>query len=102
MEIGDRVNCPPVKINLRQRSTPVYNAPPFDTPFHLREAYDHELKDMLSAGILEPMGLRERDGCSEAFPVLKGEGHSVDLVSDFKNIDVSSVRHIPLTRQINC
>ena len=79
----DRVNIEPVRINLRS----VYSARPFDTPYYLRDVFDRELKDMLDAGILEPNGLRESDWCSRSFPVQKGDGSSVRLVSDFKSIN---------------
>ena len=36
----DRVNIAPVKINLRPGSIPVYNAQPFECPYHLRDAFD--------------------------------------------------------------
>ena len=83
----DRVNVAPVKINLKPGHVPVFSARPFDTPYHLRGAYDCELRDILRAEILEPMGLRESDWCSRAFPVLKGDGSSVRLVTDFKSIN---------------
>ena len=67
----DRVNVAPVKISLKPGSIPVYSARPFDTPYHLRGAYDRELRDMLEAEIIEPMGLRESNWCSRSFPVLK-------------------------------
>ena len=77
------MNIPPVKIRIREGSNPIYNARAFDSPYHLHAAYDREIKDMMKAGILEPMGLRELDWCSQAFPVLKGDGSNVRLVSDF-------------------
>ena len=83
----DRVNIEPVQLSLKPGSVPVYSARPYDTPYHLRPAFDRELKDMLEAEILEPMGLKESDWCSRSFPVLKGDGSSVRLVSDFKNVN---------------
>ena len=65
----------------------MYQARPFNTPYHLRSAFDQEIRDMLDAGVLEPMGLKERAWCSRSFPVLKGDGSSVRLVSDFKNVN---------------
>ena len=76
-----------MKISLKPGSIPVYSARPFDTPYHLRGAYDRELRDMLEAEIIEPMGLRESNWCSRSFPVLKSDGSSVRLVSDFKNVN---------------
>ena len=83
----DRVNIEPVQLSLKPGSVPVYSARPYDTPYHLRPAFDRELKDMLEAEILEPMGLKESEWCSRSFPVLKGDGSSVRLVSDFKNVN---------------
>ena len=72
------------------------------------EAYDRELKDMIDAELIEPMGLRESQWCSRAFPVLKGDGCSVRIVSDFKNVNrcISRPAHPTdsaqqLLRQIN-
>ena len=48
----DRVSIEPVHLSLKPGSVPVYNARPFDTPFHLRPAYDRELKDMLDAKLI--------------------------------------------------
>ena len=42
---------------------------------------------MLEAEIIEPMGLKESNWCIRSFPVLKGDGSSVRLVSDFKNVN---------------
>ena len=42
---------------------------------------------MMQAGILEPMGLRESEWCSRAFPVLKQDGCNVRLVKDFKALN---------------
>ena len=74
---NDRVSIPPVNLSLKPGSIPVYNSRPFDCPYHLRQAYDRELKDMIDAELIEPMGLRESQWCSRAFPVLKGDGCSV-------------------------
>ena len=80
------MNIPPVKISLRDGSIPSYNARVFDTPYHLRAAYDKELKIMIDAGILEPMGLRESDWCSHIFPVLKNDRAMVRVVTDIKTL----------------
>ena len=87
LEKGDRVNIEPVEITLKPGSKPVYSARPYDTPYHLRDAYDLEIKNMINAGILEPMALRESEWCSRGFPVVKGDWCSVRLVSDFKSIN---------------
>ena len=82
---SDRVS--PVSLSLKPGSIPVYHSRPFDCPYHLRKAYDRELKDMIDAELIEPMGLRESEWCSRAFPVLKGDGCSVRIVSDFKAVN---------------
>ena len=55
LEKGDRINAPPLSISLREGAVPTYNACLFDTPFHLREPYDRELKNMMETGVLEPI-----------------------------------------------
>ena len=61
----DRVNIEPVQLSLKPGSIPVYSARPFDTPFHLRPAFDRELKDMLEAEILEPMSWKKATGVDD-------------------------------------
>ena len=87
LEKKDRLNIAPVSLNLKEGSIPSYQSRAYDTPYHLREPYDRELNDMMQAGILEPMALRESEWCSRAFPVLKGDGHKVRLVTDFKALN---------------
>ena len=60
LEKGDRINKSSISISLKEGSIPSYQARPYDTPYHLRKPYDRELQNMMEAGILEPMGLRER------------------------------------------
>ena len=65
---------PPVKISLREGSVPYHNARAFDMPCHLRAAYEKERRNMMDAGIFEPIGLWESDWCLCLFPVLKNDG----------------------------
>ena len=46
----DRMNIKPVKIELKPDAVPCYNANPYDTPFHLREPYEREIKAMVDGG----------------------------------------------------
>ena len=87
LDKSDRVSIPPVNLSLKPGSVPVYNSRPFDCPYHLRRSYDEELKDMIDADLIEPMGLKESPWCSRAFPVLKGDKQSVRIVSDFKAVN---------------
>ena len=79
LEKTDRLNIALVSINLKEGSIPSYQSRAYDTPYHLHEPYDRELNDMMQAGILEPIALRESDWCSRAFPVLKGDRCNVTL-----------------------
>ena len=56
---------------------------------------------MLEAEIIEPMGLKESNWFSRSFPVLKGDGSSVRLVSDFKNVNRCIKRPNHLTDSAN-
>ena len=56
-------------------------------PFHLRKAYTKELKNCLDAGILEKCGMEPSQWASKAFPVIKGNGKEVRIVSDFKQLN---------------
>ena len=65
-----------IPISLKEVLVSSYQARPNDTQFHLRRSYDKELQNMMEAEIFEPMGLRESEWCSRAFPVLKSDGCS--------------------------
>ena len=86
LEKGSRINIPPLSISLKEGSVPSYLARPYDTPIHLRQAYDKELQNKMDAGILEPMGLRESDWCLRAFLVLKSDGCNVRVVTELKAV----------------
>ena len=83
---NDRIKCPDVRIVLdsTKKITPRAHTRPYDTPFHLREAFDRELKEALDAGVLSPC--TEPSECAHRlFPVAKaGQPGKVRLVADFK------------------
>ena len=60
---------------------PTFCTHPYDTPFHLREMYEKEIKNSLDAGT-EP-----REWARKTFPVPNGDGTSVRIVSDFKRLN---------------
>ena len=55
LEKDEKIIITPSSISPREGSVPTYNACLFDMHFHLREPYDRELKNMMEAGILEPI-----------------------------------------------
>ena len=59
-ELGpeDRMKVEPVKLKLKSdfEIRPSFCSKPFDTPYHLREMYEKELKRALDAGHLAPCG----------------------------------------------
>ena len=79
----------PVKIRLKENSgvRPSHCSWPYETPFHLRKAYTKEIKACLDAGILEKCGEEPSQWASKAFPVIKGNGKDVRIVSDFKTLN---------------
>ena len=89
MEKGDRIRQDPIKIKLKENSgiPPSHCSRPYDTPFHLRKAYTKEIKNCLDAGILEKCGMEPSQWASKAFPVVKGNGKDVRIVSDFKQLN---------------
>ena len=52
----DRIKVPDVRIVLdpSKNVSPKAHTRPYDTPYHLREAFDTELREALEAGILSP------------------------------------------------
>ena len=84
LSLHDRMNIKPVKIELKPNAVPCYNARAYDTPYHLREPYEREIKDMVDGGLIEPCGLDTSMWCSRAFLVLKSDKKSCRVVADFK------------------
>ena len=54
----------------------------------------------METGILEPMGLKESEWCSQTFPVMKSDGCNVCIVTDFKVLKRCVKRPNQLLRQI--
>ena len=82
----DRINCCPVRIVLDSTKNiiPRAHTRPFDTPYHLREGFDKELKEALDAGVLSPC-TEPSEWVHQLFPVAKpGQPGKVRLVADFK------------------
>ena len=53
LEPHDQMNVEPVKLKLREGYiTPSFCSKPFDTPHHMRDMYEKELKRALDAGHL--------------------------------------------------
>ena len=93
---NDRMSVDPVKLRMKDESKkkPSFCVRPFDTPYHLRDAYEKELNNCLSAGQLVPCGTETTAWSSKAFPVLKGDGKSVRIVSDFKELNQNIERPV--------
>ena len=78
----------PVMLKVKESSKkPSFCTRPYDTPYHLREAYETELHACLEAGQIVPCGTEPSQLSSKAFPVLKGDGKSGRIVSDFKHLN---------------
>ena len=89
LEKGDRIKHEPIKIKLKENSNiaPSHCSRSYYTPHHLRKAYSKKLKNCLDARILEKCGMEPSQLASKAFPVLKGNGKDVRIVSDFKRLN---------------
>ena len=73
----DRMKVEPVKLRVKDSSTrPSFCSKPYDTPHHLRDAYETELSACLEAGQILPCGTEPSKWSSKAFPVLKGSPHN--------------------------
>ena len=71
----DRMNVPPVKLRIKDpNKTPSFCLRPFDTPYHLRDAYEKELDSCMKAGQLVACGAEPSKWSSKAFPVPKADG----------------------------
>ena len=93
---NDRIKCPDVRIILDKNKnvTPKAHTCPYDTPFHLREAFDKELKEALDAGILSP-STEPSEWVHQLFPVAKpGKPGKVRLVADFHQLNSCMARHV--------
>ena len=84
----DRMRVPPVKLKMKNSEVkPSFCTRPYDTPYHLRDMYETELNACLEAGQIVPCGTEPSKWSSKAFPVPKGDGKSVRIVTDFKKLN---------------
>ena len=97
LDLHDKMKIKPLKIELKPDAVRCYNANPYDTPFHLREPYEREIKDMVDGGLLVPCCLETSKWCSRAFPVLKSNKKNCPVVADFKISNKNIVRPHHLT-----
>ena len=93
----------PVKLRMKEgsKTRPNFCVRPYDTPYHLRDAYEKELNDCLTAGQLVAGGTETTAWSSKAFPVLKGDGKSVRIVSDLKDLNQNIERPVWPTESSN-
>ena len=92
---NDRMSVEPVKLKVKDKSKkPAFCVRPFDTPYHLRDAYKKELNACLEAGQLVACGTETSAWSSKPFPVLKGDGQRVRIVSDFKQLNQNIERPV--------
>ena len=98
----DRMKVAPVKLRVKESSNvPSFCIQPFDTPYHLCDAYETELNACLEAGQIVPCGTEPSKWSSKAFPVLKGDGKSVRIVMDFKKLNKEIERPVWPTESSN-
>ena len=84
----DRMKVKPVKLKVKSsEGRPSFCSKPYDTPYHLRDMYEKELQSCLDAGQIVPCGTEPSQWSSKAFPVPKGDGTSVRIVTDFKKLN---------------
>ena len=86
----DRLSVPPIKLEVdklkEEQIRPTNYVKPFDVPFHMREQFSQEIKDMLDAKIIERCE-RSTKWNTKAFPVAKADGTSVRLVGDWRGVN---------------
>ena len=83
-----------------KKITPRAHTRPYDTPFHLREAFDRELKEALDAGVLSPC-TEPSEWVHQLFPVAKpGQPGKVRLVADFKQLNACMARPVYPTESV--
>ena len=69
----DRRNVPQVKLRVNDENVRAsFCKRPYDTPFHLREIYEKEVKKCLEVGQIVPCGAEPSKWASKAFPFPKG------------------------------
>ena len=81
---NDRMNVAPMKLEIDESRNvqPIFHTKPFDVPYHLRTAWESELKMAIDAGLLVPVTSATK-WSSRAFAVPKADPTKVRIVSDF-------------------
>ena len=79
----------PVKVKLKYENIrPSFCTRNYDMPFHLQEMCANSIKkNSLEAGQIVPCGTEPSEWASKAFPVPKGDGTSVRIVTDIKKLN---------------
>ena len=112
----DRLAVPPIKLEVdklkEEQTRPTNHIKPFDVPYHMREQFSQEIKDMLDAKIIERCE-KSTKWNTKAFPVEKGDGASVRLVGDWRGVNTilkklhhhtescdQLLRHIPANSRV--
>ena len=82
------MNIKPVKleINHDKNVPPVNHTCPFDVPYHLRSAWEKEIRDAIEGGVLKPVDY-STDWLSKAFAVPKNDSSKVRIVMDFRQLN---------------
>ena len=75
----DRIKVSPIKLEVDKRKAeqirPANHIKPYDVPFHLREQFQKEVRNMLGGGIIERCEVATAWN-TKAFPVAKCDGTS--------------------------
>lgn len=84
----DRMSVEPVELVVDESRNipPAHHTRPFDTPYHLRQAAEAEIKHFIDAEVLTPVSY-PTDWMSKAFFVPKSDPSKVRLVADFRQLN---------------
>ena len=84
----DRMSIPPVKLEIDHEKLvpPVNHTRPFDVPYHLRSAWEKEIKDAIEGGVLKAVD-KATEWSSKAFAVAKQDSSKVRIVADFRQLN---------------
>ena len=82
------MSIPPVKLEIDHEKLvpPVNHTRPFDVPYHLRSAWEREIKDAIEGGVLKPVD-KATEWSSKAFAVAKNNSSKVRIVADFRQLN---------------
>ena len=90
-----------IRLDPSKNVSPKAHTRPYDTPYHLREAFDTELREALEVGILSP-STEPSPWVHQLFPVPKpGQPGKVRLVSDFCRLNSCMARPVYPTESTN-